>query len=73
MTTPDLPTWRFTNQYGEQWVFEYDPTRGQGVLRGSDVDWQEYPVIDGKVPGLILNDEEILWLREAWNAATSRR
>ncbi len=62
---------RFENRYGEQWEFDYDPVKGEGVLRGSDVDWQEYRVIDGQVPGLILNDEEIQWLRTAWEEAIS--
>ena len=61
---------RFTNQYGEQWEFVFDPTTGEGVLRGSDVEWQEYRVIDGRVPGLILNGEELSWLRKAWRKAT---
>ena len=64
---------QFRNQYGEEWIFEYDPAKGEGVLRGSDVDWQEYRVIDGRVSGLILNDEEIRWLREAWTAANRGR
>ena len=62
---------RFTNRYGEEWEFEYDPLKREGVLRGSDVEWQEYRVIDGRVPGLILNDEEIRWLRKAWAEATA--
>ena len=70
MVAPQFYTSRFSNRYGEEWVFEYHPAKGEGVLRGSDVDWQEYRVIDGKVPSLILNDEEILWLRKAWAAAT---
>ena len=56
---------RFTNRYGEEWEFEYDPLKKEGVLRGSDVDWQNYRVIEGQVPGLILNEEEIQWLRRA--------
>ena len=62
--------WRFANRYGEQWEFQYDQTRKEGILRGSDVDWKSYRVIGGHVPGLILNDEEILWLRQAWSEAT---
>lgn len=49
------------------------PRKGKAFSGGADVDWQEYRVIDGRAPGLILNDEEILWLREAWAAATSGR
>ena len=65
-----LYTSQFANQYGEQWVFEYDLTKREGVLRGSDVDWQEYRVVEGSVPELVLNDEEVVWLRMAWAAAT---
>jgi hypothetical protein len=62
---------RFTNRYGEEWEFEYDPLKKEGVLRGSDVDWQNYRVIEGRVPGLSLNEEEIQWLRMAWAEATT--
>jgi len=62
---------RFTNRYGEEWEFEYDPLKKEGVLRGSDVDWQNYRVIEGRVPGLSLNEEEIQWLRRAWAEATT--
>ncbi len=40
-------TSRFTNRHGETWEFEYDPGTGDGILRGSDVDWQEYRVVGG--------------------------
>ena len=70
MTDPPPYTSRFSNRYGEEWLFEYDRRSGEGVLSGSDVDWQEYPVIGGMALGLILNDEEIYWLRRAWAEAT---
>ena len=60
----------FTNRYGEEWEFEYDPGRGEGILRGSDVDWQEYRIIGGQAPGLILNEEEIQWLQKTWTELT---
>lgn len=63
-------TSRFTNRYDEEWEFEYDPVKGEGLLRGSDVDWQEYRVIGGMAPELVLNKEEIEWLRRAWSEAT---
>ena len=63
---------RFTNRYGERWVFVYDPAAGEGHLKGSDVDGEEYHVVEWEVDGLILNDEEIRWLREAWAAAIVR-
>lgn len=71
MTVRKHYTSRFTNEYGEEWEFEYDPGKGEGILRGSDVDWKEYRVVGGRAPGLILNDEEIRWLRNAWAEAAS--
>ena len=73
MIVPIPYTSRFRNRYGEEWVFEYDAMKEEGVLRGSDVDWQEYRVIGGRAEGLILNDEEIRWLRKAWAEATAGR
>jgi hypothetical protein len=61
---------QFTNRYGEAWEFEYDAATGEGTLRGSDVDWQPYRVVGGRAVELILNDEELQWLRKAWAEAT---
>jgi hypothetical protein len=71
MSAPSPYTSRFTNRYGEEWEFEYDPDKQEGTLRGSDVGWQNYRVVNGKVTGLILNDEELRWLHRAWTEATS--
>ena len=71
MAEPQQHVWLFTNRYGEAWEFRYDPKKREGVLRGSDIDWQSYRVIGGHAPGLILNDEEIYWLRRAWSEAAS--
>ena len=73
MVAPGVYRSRFENRYGEAWEFEYDPVKGEGLLRGQDVDWQEYRVLDGQVTGLILNDEEIRWLRIEWQKATGGR
>ena len=70
MPDPALYKSRFTNRYGEAWQFEYDDHRQEGVLRGSDLDWQSCAVIDGQAQGVILNEEEIQWLRQAWAEAT---
>lgn len=71
MTVPERFTSHFTNRYGEEWEFEYDPAREEGILRGSDVDWEEYRVIGGIAPELNLNEEEIQWLRRTWTEASS--
>ena len=70
MVAPNIYRSRLINRYGEAWECEYDPSTEEGVLRGTDVDWQEHRVLDGQVPDLILNDEEIRWLRTAWKEAT---
>ncbi len=66
-----LYTSRFTNRYGEEWEFIYDPVRKEGILRGSDVDWQSYRVVGGYALDLVLNKEEIEWLRKVWVEATA--
>lgn len=73
MIAPQRYISRFRNRYGEEWEFEFFPIKGEGVLRGSDVDWQEYRVVDGRAQGLILNEEEILWLRKTWAAAMGKQ
>ena len=63
----------FQNQYGEAWLFEYDPDRGRGYLWGEDVDWERHEVVGGLVPALNLNRHELAWLRACWEAATESR
>ena len=63
----------FANRYGEAWQFEYDDQKQEGILRGSDVNGQRYAVIGGLARGVILNEEEIQWLRKAWAEATRQR
>ena len=58
MTDPAPYISRFTNGYGEEWQFEYDCSRAEGMLSGSDVDWQKYRVVGGLAPGLILNKKK---------------
>ena len=62
----------FENRYGEKWIFECDHITGKGILKGSDVDWQSYDVVDGHARDFILNNEEILWLRRAWAEAVGQ-
>ena len=70
MPDPVRYTSRFTNRYGEDGQFEYDDRKQEGILGGSDVDGQRYAVIGGLARGVILNEEEIQWLRRAWAEAT---
>ncbi len=68
----NIYTSEFANRYGEKWTFEYDYAIGKGILKGSDVDWQSYDVVDGRASDLILNNEEMLWLRRAWAEAIAQ-
>ena len=66
-------TSKFTNRYGEEWLFEYDGTKAEGILSGSDVDWKAFRVVDGRAIGLILNEEELTWLRACWCCVEATR
>ena len=61
----------FTNRWGEKWIFEYTYATSKGALKGSDVDWKSYAVVEGRASALVLNNEEILWLRNAWAEAVN--
>ena len=63
---------KFKNRYGKEWSFEYSYITGTAIVKGSDVDWHEYEVVNGQAIDLMLNDEEIRWLRKAWVSATAQ-
>ena len=63
----------FENVHGEQWVFTYDRLTKTATLRGGESGWNTvYKVRDGEVPELVLNKNEIGWLRACWNSAVAR-
>ena len=57
------------NEFGESWIFTYDYATKKGIITGSDVNWEEYRVIDGRAAGLLLSDDELKWLRGSWDKA----
>ncbi len=59
----------YENVYGETWVFEYDYSTNTATLKGSDVNWQSYPVKNGNVTGLIFTKDEQAWLRSTFALA----
>lgn len=59
----------FSNRSGQEWIFEYNPQTKLGIIKGTNVEQQEYPVINGQAEGLSLNDEESTWLRQSWATA----
>jgi len=63
----------YTNEYGEEWIFEFKPETGKAVVKGSDVDWEEYAVTEGYAFGLVMNEGELQWLRKAWADAIASK
>ena len=64
----------FANEYGEQAIYTYDHESGEAALRMGDAGWQDvYPVVDGEVPGLVLNKAEAVWVLACWLATGGSR
>jgi hypothetical protein len=57
----------------KQTITGYNSLTGVGNLKGSDINWQNYKVIKGKVTGLLLNKGELEWLKQAWEQATGKK
>jgi hypothetical protein len=71
--TPGMYHGYFEGTCGDQWVLVIDRKDKRGVLRGGDAGWKnEYEVVDGKAPQLVLGNEEQAWLRACWAAAGLR-
>jgi hypothetical protein len=69
-TFPDVYRSYFENQNGEQAIFLYDYEQERGTLYLGDEGWEHpYDVVEGKVPELILNHPEHLWLSACWEAS----
>lgn len=63
----------FENEHGEQAIFVFDYEVGEGMLWMGDAGWEKpHKVVEGKVPGLILNPGEAIWLDNCWNTAVER-
>lgn len=62
-------TSEFTNEFGEKWIFQFDPVTGISTVKGSDVDWTSYPVIEGEPIDLIMHNSELDWLKSTWHEA----
>jgi len=56
----------FTNRYGEEWLFCFDTDTNVATVKGSDVDWESYPVIEGVAYGLVMSADEKEWLARVW-------
>jgi len=66
---PDKYHGYFANRYGEQAVFIYDYGTHEASVRMGDAGWDNvHRVVDGRVEGVILNEEEAAWIRACWLA-----
>ncbi|MBW4419313.1 MAG: hypothetical protein KME13_08785 [Myxacorys californica WJT36-NPBG1] len=54
---------KYSNEFGDEWIFEFDYSVLAGTLTGSDIDWTVHQVLDGKVPELNLYQDEKQWLK----------
>jgi len=69
---PDKYYGYFENEHGEQALFVYDRERGRGIIRLGDAGWEhEFEVVEGAAPDAVLTEEEALWVRACWRAATA--
>jgi hypothetical protein len=59
----------FTNEYHEDWWFDYNKENNMGILWGNDslIFGDTFYIFDGRHPTLILNDQEKEWLDNTWN------
>jgi hypothetical protein len=70
--TADQYREKFHSRYGQAWVFAYSYRTDTAIVEGSDIDWQEYKVVNGQAMDRLMNEEEIQWLRQAWRRATEQ-
>lgn len=59
----------FENQYGEQTIFVFDYSLGEGFVFCGDANWEVYPVREGVAVELMFNEVEKSWLRNCWETA----
>ena len=54
-----------------RWFFEFNYETNRAFVTGDDVGDEIYPVIEGRAPYLILNEDESAWLKSSWEKATA--
>ena len=52
----------FENRFGEQSIFVYRHDTNEAIVYYGDAGWAAFPVVDGKVPDLILSPDEAIWV-----------
>lgn len=61
----------FENEHREQFIFIYEYQTKKATLWAGDNGWEDAPVVEGKVPSLILSETEAAWVLVCWSAATT--
>ena len=56
----------YTSKAGSAWCLYYDPKIGRACITGNDIGFDTYPVYDGRAKGLVLEQDELKWLANAW-------
>src|SRR5258708_472604 len=59
----------FENACGEQSLFVYRRETKKATLYCGDAGWVAFPVVDGRVVGLVLSPAEELWVQACWQAS----
>lgn len=71
MTETKIYIEKFTNEYGEDFFFDYNSQNDMGIIWGDDIGVDLY-VFDGKCPPIILNMAEKEWLQKSWNRHSNK-
>jgi hypothetical protein len=58
------------NAHGVKWILEFDYDKKYSFITGDDSDYQKIPVYDGIALDLILDNQELDWLKKVWKDAT---
>lgn len=52
----------FENQHGEQSLFVFRHDTKEAIVYSGDAGWTAFPVVNGKVPDLVLSPDEVIWV-----------
>lgn len=63
---------QFRSKDGDEWIFEYSAQEDKAVVRGSDIGWEPYPVVEGIAFQLNMSLDEEAWLLGVWNRLVPR-
>lgn len=69
---PGLYISYFENRHGEQAIYTYDKATKVALVYCADAHWEHpYEVVLGKALGLVLDEQEQLWVRVCWEVSAA--